>query len=93
MFQATPHIDVRTGPGQHFVFTIEPDSKVAPGTVAFSLPQVQWPSPYLRYTDLLPTSDTAAFSLPQVQLPSPYLRYSGLLPTSGTVAFSLPQVH
>ena len=76
MFQATPHIDVRTGPGQHFVFTIEPDSKVAPGTVAFSLPQVQWPSPYLRYSGLLPTSG--------IQWPSPYLRY--------TVAFSLPQV-
>jgi len=40
--KSCPHIDVRTGPGQHFVFTVEPDSKVAPGTVAFSLPQRKW---------------------------------------------------
>ena len=26
--KSCPHIDVRTGPGQHFVFTVEPDSKV-----------------------------------------------------------------
>ena len=26
--KSTPHIDVRTGPGQHFVFTIECDGKV-----------------------------------------------------------------
>ena len=26
--KSTPHIDVRTGPGQHFVFTIECDAKV-----------------------------------------------------------------
>jgi len=40
--KSTPHIDVRTGPGQHFVFTIECDGKVSPGTVAFSLPQRKW---------------------------------------------------
>ena len=40
--QSCPHIDVRTGPGQHFVFTVEPDDKVGPGTVAFSLPQRKW---------------------------------------------------
>ena len=28
MSQSCPHIDVRTGPGQHFVFTIECDGKV-----------------------------------------------------------------
>ena len=42
MFQSCPHIDVRTGPGQHFVFTLETDDNVAPGTVAFSLPQRKW---------------------------------------------------
>jgi len=40
--KSCPHIDVRTGPGQHFVFTIEPDAKVSQGTVAFSLPQRKW---------------------------------------------------
>ena len=40
--QTCPHIDVRTGPGQHFVFTVEPDAKVTQGTVAFSLPQRKW---------------------------------------------------
>jgi len=40
--KTTPHIDVRTGPGQHFVFTIQTDSKVNAGTVAFSLPQRKW---------------------------------------------------
>jgi len=40
--KSTPHIDVRTGPGQHFVFTIECDGKVSQGTVAFSLPQRKW---------------------------------------------------
>jgi len=40
--KSTPHIDVRTGPGQHFVFTIEADAKVTQGTVAFSLPQRKW---------------------------------------------------
>jgi len=40
--KSCPHIDVRTGPGQHFVFSIEADSKVPPGTVAFSLPQRKW---------------------------------------------------
>ena len=40
--KSTPHIDVRTGPGQHFVFTIETDENVSPGTVAFSLPQRKW---------------------------------------------------
>ena len=33
---------MRTGPGQHFVFTIETDENVSPGTVAFSLPQRKW---------------------------------------------------
>ena len=42
VFQSCPHIDVRTGPGQHFVFTVEPDAKVSQGTVAFSLPQRKW---------------------------------------------------
>lgn len=37
-----PHISVSTGPGLHFVFTIEADAKVAPGTVGFSLPQRKW---------------------------------------------------
>ena len=33
---------MRTGPGQHFVFSVEPDDGVNPGTVAFSLPQRKW---------------------------------------------------
>ena len=33
---------MRTGPGQHFVFTVETDDNVSPGTVAFSLPQRKW---------------------------------------------------
>ena len=33
---------MRTGPGQHFVFTIETDDNVNAGTVAFSLPQRKW---------------------------------------------------
>jgi hypothetical protein len=86
LFQATPHIDVRTGPGQHFVFTIEPDSKVAPGTVAFSLPQVQPGGP--GHGGLLTTSGTARW--PQARWPFHYLRYSKV--ASGIVAFSLPQV-
>jgi len=40
--KSTPHIDVRTGPGQHFVFSIQADAKVTQGTVAFSLPQRKW---------------------------------------------------
>ena len=35
-------MDVRTGPGQHFVFTLETDENVSPGTLAFSLPQRKW---------------------------------------------------
>ena len=42
LLQSCPHIDVRTGPGQHFVFTIETDDNVTAGTVAFSLPQRKW---------------------------------------------------
>ena len=42
LLQSCPHIDVRTGPGQHFVFTIETDDNVNTGTVAFSLPQRKW---------------------------------------------------
>jgi len=37
-----PHVSVSTGPGLHFVFTIEADPKVAPGTVGFALPQRKW---------------------------------------------------
>ena len=40
--QSCPHVDVRTGPGQHFVFTLETDENVSPGTLAFSLPQRKW---------------------------------------------------
>ena len=37
-----PHLDISTGPGQHFVFTTDQDPRVAPGTVAFSMPQRKW---------------------------------------------------
>lgn len=40
--KVTPHLDVRTGPGAHFLFTIQADGKATPGTVAFSLPQRKW---------------------------------------------------
>jgi len=40
--KVTPHLDVRTGPGQHFIFSIQADGKATPGTVAFSLPQRKW---------------------------------------------------
>ncbi|XP_015609020.1 vesicle-fusing ATPase 1 [Cephus cinctus] len=36
------HIEVTTGPNQHFVFTIKAHPDVARGTVGFSLPQRKW---------------------------------------------------
>ena len=55
MSQSCPHIDVRTGPGQHFVFTVETDEKVTAGTVAFSLPQRKWATLSLNQVSALPT--------------------------------------
>jgi vesicle-fusing ATPase len=36
------HIEVSTGPSQHYVFTIRFHSDVPRGTVGFSLPQRKW---------------------------------------------------
>lgn len=38
------HIEVSTGPSQHFVFTIKSHYEVQPGTIGFSLPQRKWAS-------------------------------------------------
>lgn len=38
------HIEVTTGPSQHFVFTIRSHHEVPPGTIGFSLPQRKWAS-------------------------------------------------
>jgi vesicle-fusing ATPase len=36
------HIEVSTGPSQHYVFTVRFHSDVPRGTVGFSLPQRKW---------------------------------------------------
>ncbi|KAK3930674.1 Vesicle-fusing ATPase 1 [Frankliniella fusca] len=36
------HIEVSTGPSQHFVFTIKSHYDIQPGTIGFSLPQRKW---------------------------------------------------
>ena len=46
---------MRTGPGQHFVFTLETDDNVNAGTVAFSLPQRKWATLSLNQVSALPT--------------------------------------
>jgi vesicle-fusing ATPase len=36
------HIEISTGPNQHFVFSIKTCPKIDRGTVGFSLPQRKW---------------------------------------------------
>ncbi|KAF2882969.1 hypothetical protein ILUMI_23197 [Ignelater luminosus] len=36
------HVDVNTGAGQHFVFSVKPHPAIAPRHVGFSLPQRKW---------------------------------------------------
>lgn len=36
------HIEVTTGPSQHFIFTVGKHHEVPRGTVGFSLPQRKW---------------------------------------------------
>ena len=36
------HVSISTGPGQRFVFSLEPSPEVNPGTLGFSTPQRKW---------------------------------------------------
>lgn len=36
------HVDVNTGAGQHFVFSVKPHPAIPPRHIGFSLPQRKW---------------------------------------------------
>ena len=42
LLHGAKHVSITTGPGQRFVFSLEPSPEVNPGTLGFSTPQRKW---------------------------------------------------